>query len=486
MENGVIMQYFQWYTPADGSLWNELAGRATELAENGFTAVWIPPCGKGSGGPIDVGYGAYDLFDLGEFDQKGSIRTKYGTKEELLRAIQALKEMRVQCYADVVFNHKDGADEIEQVWIQEVDWNDRNDILSGWYQIPAWTKFNFPGRGHQYSSMVWNWECFDALSYNAATKRSDKLYRLKDKYFQTDVSHEHGTYDYLMANELDTSFPSVYGELMYWGRWFLGSTDVDGFRIDACKHIRSGFFREWLQHLRGNFADKELFSVGEYWSGDPGELLDYLDKVAGAMSLFDVPLHYRFYEASRSSNYDMRTILDATLVRERPWQAVTFVENHDTQPYQSLESTVEAWFKPIAYALILLRREGYPCVFYGDYYPVQPTGLPLANPRMLYSHRWLIDKYLFARKAYGFGDQRDYFDHANTIGWTRLGTADHPGSMAVVLTNGADGDKWMNMYRPNAVFYDLTEHIEEKIITNADGWGHFRCRAGKVSVWLQE
>jgi alpha-amylase len=44
------------------------------------------------------------------------------------------------------------------------------------------------------------------------------------------------------------------------------------------------------------------------------------------------------------------------------------VSNHDTQPLQSLESVVEAWFKPLAYALILLRKDGYPCVFAADYY----------------------------------------------------------------------------------------------------------------------
>lgn len=35
----------------------------------------------------DVGYGVYDLFDLGEFDQKGSIRTKYETKDDYLKTI---------------------------------------------------------------------------------------------------------------------------------------------------------------------------------------------------------------------------------------------------------------------------------------------------------------------------------------------------------------------------------------------------------------
>ena len=34
-----------------------------------------------------MGYGVYDLYDLGEFDQKGTIPTKYGTKQEYLDAV---------------------------------------------------------------------------------------------------------------------------------------------------------------------------------------------------------------------------------------------------------------------------------------------------------------------------------------------------------------------------------------------------------------
>ena len=104
----------------------------------------------------------------------------------------------------------------------------------------------------------------------------------------------------------------------------------------------------------------------------------------------------------------------------------------------------------------------------------------------MYSHKFLIDKFLFARKAYGFGDQHDYFDHPNTIGWTRLGDTNHPGSMAVVLTNGGDGYKWMNMFRTNAQYADITGHVGNIVTTNSDGWGKFPCLGGKVSVWLQQ
>ena len=40
--------------------------------------------------------------------------------------------------------------------------------------------------------------------------------------------------------------------------------------------------------------------------------------------------------------------------------------SHDTQLGESLESWVGSGFKPLAYSLILLRHEGYPCVFLGD------------------------------------------------------------------------------------------------------------------------
>ena len=69
--NGVMMQYFHWYLPADGSLWNELKANAKALADSGVTSVWPPPAYKGTRGGEDVGYAVYDIFDLGEFDQRG-------------------------------------------------------------------------------------------------------------------------------------------------------------------------------------------------------------------------------------------------------------------------------------------------------------------------------------------------------------------------------------------------------------------------------
>ena len=86
-----MMQFFHWYTAGDGTQWNEAAARAKELAKAGFTGVWLPPAYKGTGAS-DVGYGVYDMYDLGEFDQKGSVRTKYGHAAEYLAAVKALQK----------------------------------------------------------------------------------------------------------------------------------------------------------------------------------------------------------------------------------------------------------------------------------------------------------------------------------------------------------------------------------------------------------
>jgi alpha-amylase len=273
-------------------------------------------------------------------------------------------------------------------------------------------------------------------------------------------------------------------ELKYWGEWFLDTTDVDGFRLDAVKHIPAWFFVQWLKHVRA-YAQRDLFIVGEYWSDNIGSLNWYLGATEGQMSLVDVSLHYNFHRASKSGgNYDMRRILDGTLMQQHPTRAVTFVENHDSQPLQALESVVESWFKPLAYAIILLRREGYPCVFYADYFGAhyKDRGYEI----WLDSHRWLIDKFLYARKHFAYGPQYDYFDHWNTIGWTRLGDKEHPKAMAVLMSDGPSGNKWMEVGKRNATFYDLTEHIKEPVRTNGDGWGEFRCNGGSVSVWLEQ
>jgi alpha-amylase len=488
--NGVMMQYFHWYNEPDGSLWNQLAKEAEALAEAGITSVWLPPAYKGTGGGYDVGYGVYDMYDLGEFDQKGSVRTKYGTKDEYVNAIKVAKEAGIEIYADVVLNHKLGADGEEEFKATPYAPDNRKQPIGDQVTIKAWTHFTFPGRNGKYSELEWRWWHFNAVDYNGYEKGDfDAVYLFDGKVFGQQVDLEKGSFDYLMGCDLDVSHPEVRQELLNWGEWYVDLTDIDGFRFDAVKHVQAGFFPDWLQHVR-QYTGKRLFAVGEYWSYQVDALHHFIEVTGGDVALFDAPLHYNFCKASKAGNsYDMRTIFDDSLVKEQPALAVTLVDNHDSQPLQSLESVVEPWFKPLAYAMILLRQGGYPCVFYADYYGAHYKDKGKDGNEYeiwLDSHKWLIDKFMHARRLYAYGDQYDYFDHANVIGWTRLGTKENVGGMAVVLSNGDDGTKWMEVGHPNTTYIDLTEHIDEPVTTNEEGWANFRCEAGSVSVWVPQ
>lgn len=99
------LQAFEWYTEGNGAHWKKLASKTDELADIGVTAMWLPPPTKASA-PESVGYDIYDLYDLGEFDQKGGCPTKYGTKEELLALTKIAKEKGIVSYIDAVLNHR--------------------------------------------------------------------------------------------------------------------------------------------------------------------------------------------------------------------------------------------------------------------------------------------------------------------------------------------------------------------------------------------
>ena len=101
------------------------------------------------------------------------------------------------------------------------------------------------------------------------------------------------------------------------------------------------------------------------------------------------------------------------------------------------------------------------------------------------SHRPIIDRLLFARQHFAYGPQYDYINHFNTIGWTRLGAEQHPYAMAVILSDGAAGSKWMEVGKPNATFIDITGHLLP-MVTNGQGWGEFKCNGGSVSVWVEK
>ena len=105
MTNKTMIQYFEWYLPEKKLHWKRTAAQAAALRASGINVVWLPPAYKGAAGASSVGYDVYDMYDLGEFNQKGSTATKYGSKEDYIEAVKSLQEQGIKVLCDIVLNH---------------------------------------------------------------------------------------------------------------------------------------------------------------------------------------------------------------------------------------------------------------------------------------------------------------------------------------------------------------------------------------------
>lgn len=119
-ENLTMFQAFEWNCPKDQKHWTRLATALPTLKSIGIDNMWIPPGCKG-GWHGSNGYDIYDLYDLGEFQQKDSRGTKWGTRDELEEMMDVAAKCSVGVYWDAVLNHRAAADFSETCYAVKVD-----------------------------------------------------------------------------------------------------------------------------------------------------------------------------------------------------------------------------------------------------------------------------------------------------------------------------------------------------------------------------
>jgi alpha-amylase len=199
---------------------------------------------------------------------------------------------------------------------------ERNVEVSEPLQIDGWVGFDFAGRGESYSSMKYRWQHFSGVDWDDMSKQQ-AIYKISapGKGWASDVSTELGNYDYLMFSNLDHSHPEVRQDLLNWGTWITDELSLSGMRLDAAKHISAGFQKEFVAHVQQT-ANPEFFVIGEYWTGNLSELLDYLNKLGHTVAAYDVPLLDKFSRLSHQRAADLRGIFENTLVQCRPDHAV--------------------------------------------------------------------------------------------------------------------------------------------------------------------
>ncbi len=86
---------------------------------------------------------------------------------EYLEAVAALHQAGIEVMADIVLNHRLGADAQEEVLAVQDAGDNRNQAVADPRPIQAWTKFTFPGRKGKYSDFTWNWSHFDGTDWDS-------------------------------------------------------------------------------------------------------------------------------------------------------------------------------------------------------------------------------------------------------------------------------------------------------------------------------
>lgn len=317
--SGVMMQGFYWDYTAGGVWWNTLASRANELrymvgGSYGINRIWFPPAAKGQGGGYSMGYDPHDYYDLGQYYQDGTTETRAGSQTELKSAISAYKTRGVSVIADIILNHRSGgASELNP--------------KTGTY---TWTSFANTASG----KCQWHWDSFHPNNY---------------------CSYDEGAFG--GYPDLCFAAGSAYGDMKTYLTWLKSSVNAgfDGWRYDYVKG-----FGPWVVKDM-NSSSAPSFSVGEYWDANTSTL-DWWTSSANA-SAFDFALYYTMKDVCNNTGGGgwLPNVFDPgkSYAAKNSYRAVTFVGNHDTDEIYT--------DKMLAYAFILT-YQGYPCIYYKDYY----------------------------------------------------------------------------------------------------------------------
>jgi alpha-amylase len=303
---GVLMQAFYWDVPSGGTWWDSVEVKVADWSSAGIDAIWLPPASKAQNGPYSMGYDPFDYFDFGEYNQMGSVETRFGSKTELEDLINSAHDEGLSVIADIVLNHNSGGD------------SEANPFTG----TNTYTDFQ-PLSGK-----------FDRSYYDF---HPNDYHSSDPGYFGgfPDLCH-HKSYVQDWLYKTDSSVAKYYKNVL----------GFDGWRFDYVKGFDSWVVSDWMSNAGG-------FGIGELWDSNVN-LLESWTNSANA-SAFDFACYYAMNDAFDGN--DLTKLNNDMLWKRNSQKAVTFVTNHDTD---------EIWNKMLAYAYILT-HEGYPTMFYRDY-----------------------------------------------------------------------------------------------------------------------
>lgn len=298
-------------------------GDPTTDSDLGVTGIWLMPVAE------SPSYHGYDVVDY------TTIERDYGTNEDFKQLVDEAHKRGIAVIVDLVMNHTS----IQHPWF--LDARTPGSEHDAWY---IWRTEKPDYRG-PWNQQVW--------------------YQAGGRYY-------YSLFCQCMA-DLNYENPAVTEAMYDVIRFWLEEMDVDGFRLDAVKHlIEEGKKQEntaathaWLEGFYRfvRWTDPDALTVGEAFGVPPHELVKYIgDEVDIA---FEFTLAQAMIDSANNGTQGPVSLAQATALRIYPQgQYAAFLTNHDqNRVITQLGDDVEA---AKAAASLLLTNPGVPFIYYGE------------------------------------------------------------------------------------------------------------------------
>ncbi len=302
---------------------NGIAEKLDYLEILGVDALWLMPINES---PSYHGYDTINYYD---------VNSDYGSLEDFKTLVEKAHDKNIKVIMDLVINHSSS----EHHWFKKALENHE-----GYKDYYVWaTPFDSIGETGEWGQKIWH-------SKNTRN------------YYMGIFWHE--------MPDLNLRNPNVREEMKAIAKFWI-DLGVDGFRLDASKHIdheESKYNHLWW-HEFNNYVkslDPEIYLVGENWDSNVNVIAPYFDSM-------DSSFNFNFSDLiiKTVNNQTYQNILEEQLEMHNKYSEVsedfidaTFIRNHDMS--RTLTEVFDNKEKAKLAAAIHLTLPGTPFVYYGE------------------------------------------------------------------------------------------------------------------------
>ncbi|WP_409304620.1 alpha-amylase family glycosyl hydrolase [Peribacillus sp. SCS-155] len=274
------------------------------IKDMGFTAIWLTPVFDN----MDKGYHGYWVKDFYKTDEH------FGTLTEFKQLVKEAHKRNLKVISDFVvnhvgYNHPWLNDPEKKDWFHEKqpieNWDDQTEVENGW------------------------------------------LYDLPD---------------------LNQDNPETRKYLLDAAKWWIDETDIDGYRLDAVKHVPKDFWADFAKTVK---AEKQNFYLlGEVWDNDSKSISDY--EKTGIDGFLDFPKNEQLRQAFMAPDGSLEGLFTVGAQNKELYKNAgllgTFIDNHDMTRFtyeavNNRQNPGTRWKMALSY---MYTTTGIPIIYYGS------------------------------------------------------------------------------------------------------------------------